>query len=219
MSRWYRFLYKVGFTPWEQDSDVVGPQIDQLLALDEAERHAPYGQALDLGCGTGRWSVKLAQRGWCVTGIDVVPAAIEAAHRNAEMASVDANFVVGDVTALRSAGVGTGFSFFLDVECFNHLDARQREAMGREVNAVAAPDATLLLLVWSRARRGPLPPGADPRDLLMAFPGWRILNDLPYQGDLPSPLRGIAPRWYRMARPDSVPIGGRAVVRDAGGDR
>lgn len=200
MSRWYRFLYKVGLTPWEQDSDVVGPQIDQLLALEEAARHPPYGRALDLGCGTGRWSVKLARRGWRVVGVYVVPAAIEEARRRAEAAEVDAAFTHGDVTALRSTGVGSGFSFLLDVECFNHLNARQREAMGQEVNAVPAPEATLLLLVWSRARRGPLPPGADSRDLLTAFPGWQIVDDLPYQGDLPRLLKGAAPRWYRLAR-------------------
>ena len=205
MSLWYRFLYKVGFKPWEQDSDVVGAQIDALLALEEAERNPPFGPALDLGCGSGRWSVKLALRGWRVVGVDVVPAAIEAARRRAEAAGVDAAFIEGDVAALRSAGVGSGFSFLLDVECFNHLNGRQREAMGQEVNAVAAPDATLLLLVWSRARRGPLPSGAEPPDLLRAFPGWQLIEDLPYQGDLPRPLRSIAPRWYRLARLETDP--------------
>jgi predicted RNA methylase len=101
MSLWYRLLYKVGFTPWEQDSGVVGAQIDRLLALEEAERNAPYGPALDLGCGTGRWSVKLALRGWRVVGVDVVPAAIEAARRRAEAAGVDAAFIEGKVTSQR----------------------------------------------------------------------------------------------------------------------
>jgi hypothetical protein len=42
----------------------------------------------------------------------------------------------------------------LDVECFNHLGDEERAAVGREVDAVAGPDAALILLVWSRARRG-----------------------------------------------------------------
>ena len=167
MSRWYRFMYRVGFKPWEQDSATVGPQLGVLLDVEEAGREPPYGSALDLGCGTGRWSVELARRGWQVVGLDVVPKAIDAARRRAREAAVDVAFVEGDATALRSAGVGSGFSFLLDVECFNHLNDSQRAAVGREVNAVAAPDATMLLLVWARARRGPLPPGAsrhtDPR--------------------------------------------------------
>jgi SAM-dependent methyltransferase len=200
MSRWYRFWYKVGFTPWEQDSATLVPQVDALLAREEAGREPPYGAALDLGCGTGRWSVQLARRGWQVVGIDVVPKAISEARRRAQAEGVDAAFLEGDVTALRSAGVGSGFSLFLDVECFNHLSDDQRAAMGREVGAVAAPDATLLVLAWTPGRRGPLPPGANRDDLTTAFPGWEILAEQPYQGELPRPLRRVAPRWYRLAR-------------------
>lgn len=200
MSRWYRFMYRVGFKPWEQDSATVGRQLDGLLAREEAGRGSPYGRALDLGCGAGRWSVELARRGWRVVGVDVVPRAIESARRRASEADVDVAFFEGDVTALRSAGVGSGFSFFLDVECFNHLSDAQRAAVGREVNAVASPDATMLLLVWTRARRGPLPPGASRNDLTTAFSGWQIVDEHTYEGELPRPLKNIAPRWYRLAR-------------------
>jgi hypothetical protein len=105
----------------------------------------------------------------------------------------------GSVTALREAGVGTGFRLVLDVECFNHLSDEEQAAVGREVDAVAGPEAAIILLVWSRARRGPYPPGATPHDP-RAFPGWRIVDETPYQAKLPLPLRGIKPRWYRLAR-------------------
>ncbi len=200
MSRWYRFMYRVGFTPWEQDTATVGRQLGGLLEHEEAGREPPYGRALDLGCGTGRWSVELARRGWQVVGIDVVPKAIDAARRRAREAAVDVEFIEGDSTALRSAGVGSGFSFLLDVECFNHLSDAQRAAVGREVNAVALPDATMLVLVWARARRGPLPPGASRGDLTTAFSGWEVVDEHAYEGELPRPLKNIAPRWYRLAR-------------------
>lgn len=200
MSRWYRFLYRVGFTPWESDAAALTSQITSLLALEEARREPPYGPALDLGCGTGRWSVELARRGWRVVGVDVVPKAVRAARQRAQAAGVDVAFFEGDVTALRDTGVGSGFSFFLDVECFNHLDDSERQVMGREVEAIASADAILLLLVWARARRGPLPPGASPEDLVTAFPGWHIDEERPYEGELPRPLRHVAPRWFRLAR-------------------
>ena len=200
MSRLYRFMYGLGFMPWEKDSATVGPDLEMLLAVEEAGREPPLGSALDLGCGTGRWSVELARRGWKVTGVDVVPKALHAARRRAQEAGVDASFVEGDVTALRNAGVGSGYSFLLDVECFNHLNDAQRAAVGREVNAAASPDATMLILVWARARRGPLPPGATRDDLTAAFPGWHIVDEHVYEGGLPRPLKSIAPRWYRLAR-------------------
>ena len=200
MSRWYRFLYSIGITPWEEDAEAVAPQFESLVELEEKARESPYGRALDLGCGSGRWSVTLAQRGWKVTGVDVVPKAIQTARKRAQAAEIDVEFVTGDVSDLRAAGVSSGFSFVLDVECFNHLNDSQRVAMGREVNAVTTEDATMLLLVWTRARRGPLPPGADPEDLEMAFPGWRIAGKYPYEAELPLPLRRVSPTWYRLAR-------------------
>lgn len=200
VSRWYRLLYAVGITPWEQDTETLAPQLGTLLTIEEARRAAPYGRALDMGCGTGRWSVELARRGWHVVGVDVIPKAVSAARRRAEAAGVDVTFVEGDVTDLRGAVVGSGFSFVLDVECFNHLTDSQREAVGREINAVTSADASLLVLAWTRARRGPLPPGATPGDLMAALPGWQITDEQAYDGALPLPLKNVAPRWYRLRR-------------------
>jgi hypothetical protein len=47
----------------------------------------------------------------------------------------------------------------LDTGTFHGLIAAKREAMGQEVSAVAAPDATVLLIAWAPKRRGPLPRG------------------------------------------------------------
>lgn len=199
MSRWYRFMYRVGITPWESDYNLV-PQLEGLLTSEEADRDTPYGPALDLGCGTGRWSVLLAKRGWKVTGIDVVPKAVRAARERVRDEGVEVEILEGDVTALRDAGVAPGFSFFLDVECFNHLSDEQRAKVGAEVNAVASDDATMLLLVWTKARRGPLPPGAGPDDLTRALPGWSIVDQHPYEGEIPAPLRSASPRWFRLVR-------------------
>jgi SAM-dependent methyltransferase len=200
LNRYYRFLYRVGFTPWEQNDEDLATQFRSLLAPVEAGRTPSFGAALDLGCGTGRWSVELATRGWRVTGVDVVRKAIAAARQRARAAGVDVTFLEADVTALRGAGLTPAFSFLLDMECFNHLDDAQRLAMGREVNAVASNDATMLLLGWARARRGPLPPGVDEDGLTAAFPGWRIVREHPYEGELPRPLKNVAPRWYALTR-------------------
>ncbi len=97
MSRWYRFAYRIGFRPWESDAPSLIPEFDQLLALVEETRAVPLGSALDLGCGTGRWSVRLAERGWHVVGVDVVPRAIDSARDRAERAGVDVAFKEGDV--------------------------------------------------------------------------------------------------------------------------
>jgi SAM-dependent methyltransferase len=211
MSLFYQLAYRLGVAPWEKASQTHGHLIAALIGREEAERKRPYGSALDLGCGRGFWTIELARRGWQVVGIDSVPKAIREARRRAEAAGVQARFVLGDVTALREAGVGTGFQLLLDLGCFHGLPEEARLAMGRGVTAVAAEDATLLELVWKPARRGPLPRGASPEDLDRAFRGWTIVADDPLASEaLPEFLKNADPRCYRLRRS----AGGKALVAD-----
>lgn len=203
MSLWYKVLYHLGITPWEEDpTGRTRHQISALFDREQGDRQPPFGKALDLGCGTGIWSVELGRRGWSVTGVDIVPKAIEGARRRAQAEGVEARFIQGDVTALRDAGVGTGFEFVIDFECFNHLDRPQREAVGRELNAVTTPDATMLMLVWAPGWRGPLPRGASRQDIEAAFADWSLSDEDAYaaQSDLPGWLRNIDLRFVRLRR-------------------
>lgn len=200
MSRWYRLLYALGFHPWEEDTEAQLGQLRGLLEQVEGDRVDPGAKALDIGCGTGRFTVELANRGWDVVGVDVVPRAVELARERARAADVTARFVVGDVTELDRAVIGGGYRLLLDAECFNHLDDDQRLAVGRGLDAVAGPDADLLVLVWRRAHRGPLPRGASRADLERSLPHWRIVDEVEYEAPLPRPLARIEPRWYRLAR-------------------
>jgi SAM-dependent methyltransferase len=203
MTLFYKVAYRVGFTPWEGDA-MQGPAAEQISGLFEREesgRQPPYRQALDLGCGSGIWSVKLAARGWQVTGVDIVPKALHRARERAQEVGVEVALIEGDVTALRAAGLGSGFRFLVDFECFNGLNDAQREAMGREVSAVADDDATFLMLTWAPGRRWPLARGASRQDIEAAYPGWTVIDEDPYEKSaLPRPLKNVDPRFYRLRR-------------------
>lgn len=203
MSLIYRILYQVGFTPWEQIQEgPAGGQIEALFAREEQDRQRPFGRVLELGCGSGIWSVKLAGRGWDVTGIDNVPKALRRARRRARDAHVEPRFVQGDVTALRTLNVGDGFRLVLDVGCFHELTDAQRRAVGREVSAVTTPDAAILLMAWDRGRRSPMyPHGVSREEIEPAFGGWHIVDDeaMDVTG-APSDVQKASPRWYRMRR-------------------
>jgi SAM-dependent methyltransferase len=205
MSTFYRVAYRLGFHPWEdavEHPPFVGT-IRELFDHEENGREPPYGRALDIGTGSGIWAVELAERGWQVTGIDVVDRALQRAHDRVRAAEVDVRLVQGDVAALREAGVDGGFRLLLDTGTFHGLNRAQRQAMGREIDAVATDDATVLLLAWAPRRRGPLPRGVSVDEIQEAFPGWTLTEVGPTHFEAPGPVELLMKpdeRWYRLRR-------------------
>jgi hypothetical protein len=130
-----------------------------------------------------------------VTGVDFVPKALRRARERAREAGVEVRLIEGDVTKLGEAGVGSGFPFLLDFGLFHdELTDDQRQGMGREVTAVAAPGATLLMMAWAAGRRGPLPRGASRGDIEAAYPAWSLVDEEAVD-------TSGGPRIWRRARP------------------
>ena len=206
MSLAYKALYAVGFTPWEQIAELpnVNARFSALVEREEAGQDPPYGPVLDLGCGSGFWGVALAKRGWQVTGVDIVPKALRRARDRAREAGVEMQLVEGDVTKLRDSPVGSGFPFLLDLGLFHdELSDEQRAQMGREVSAVAAPGATLLMVAWAPRRRGPLPRGASRADIEAAYPAWDVMDEESVDvsgAPFFKHVRKADPRLYRLRR-------------------
>jgi len=202
MSLFYKFQYLVGMTPWERMPSLpIGAQAVALLDRDERGRTLPYGRALDLGCGAGFWSVRLAQRGWDVTGVDIVPKAVRRARKRARAAGVEGHFVTGSITALTAAGLGSGFRLVLDFGVVHGLSPAQVRAVGREVTSVTTEDATLLMYAFAPGRRGPLPRGIDRAEIERAYSGWTIIDEEAFDvTDAPRFVQKAQPRFYRLCR-------------------
>jgi len=205
----YRLAYAIGFHPWEDlvEHPPFAGKLLELVAREEDRREPPYGPALDLGTGSGVWGVNLAKRGWEVTGVDIVEKALDRARERVEEAGVEMRLVHGDVTALRQTDVGSGFRLVLDTGTFHGLTDAQRGAMGREVSAVSADEATVLLDCFAPRRRGPLPRGANPVEVERAFPGWKV-TDVEIADTEPDALARLFKfdeRFYRLRRNGSMP--------------
>jgi ubiquinone/menaquinone biosynthesis C-methylase UbiE len=69
----------------------------ELVPRLAAER--PHGLALDLGCGTGKQTVLLAQRTGPVIGIDISDRMLEVARRRCD-GRPNVGFITGDITGL-----------------------------------------------------------------------------------------------------------------------
>jgi SAM-dependent methyltransferase len=192
----YARMYRLGMTPWEKYGAASAASIAAVLDREESDRPRPLGRALDIGCGRGQFTPELARRGWEAVGVDYVPAAIEEARKRS---TGDVMYAVGDVTNL-AAGLGD-FDFFLDIGCFQGLDAGQRRAAGEGISALAVPRATLLMLAFGPSPYRRFVGGVSRDEVEAAFPGWDMLAvEAGETAGLGWPMTRTAPRWYRLRR-------------------
>lgn len=200
----YKVAYAIGFHPWEDAENCphFSGRLLDLVADEEAGRAAPHGRALDIGTGSAIWAVALAKRGWQVTGVDIIGRALERGRQRAAAADVTLDLVHADVTELTKAGIGSGYRLVVDTGTFHDFDPQQQVAMGRGIDAIATPDACVILTVWPRRRR-PLIRGATRDEIEAAFPGWVVKDAGPTGYQPPKVLDAILrsdERFYVLHR-------------------
>jgi ubiquinone/menaquinone biosynthesis C-methylase UbiE len=167
----FKTFYRLGFVPWDGH-----PLAKSLRDLIEGENALPEGTALDIGCGTGDNCIYLASHGWRVTGVDFVTKAVDKARAKAAAQKVDVTFAQADATRLSSEGVETNFDLIVDSGCLHGMNAEDRDAYVREVTAVAAPQARLLLVEFIPGGSFAVP-GIDPAEVERRFAaGWTSLS-------------------------------------------
>ncbi|GAB3435998.1 class I SAM-dependent methyltransferase [Flindersiella endophytica] len=173
--RWYgvvyRTFYRLGLTFWERGTPT--PELVELV-----ESGLPPGRAIDIGCGTGTESTYLAEHGWTVTGVDMVPKALAIARRKARKAGVSPTFVQADATRLPEFGIGDGYQLVFDYGCFHTLPTDRRDAYVESVTAIAAPGATFLLFGFQPAKLAPMRAGLTEAEVRERFchKGWTLDN-------------------------------------------
>jgi SAM-dependent methyltransferase len=166
----FKTFYRLGFVPWDGH-----PLATSLRDLVEGENALAAGTALDIGCGTGDNSIYLAKHGWQVTGVDFVAKAVDKARAKAAANKIAVTFSQADVTRLSSEGIGTNFGLIVDSGCLHGMSDEDRDAYVREVTAVAAPDARLLLVEFVRGASFGVP-GIDPDEVERRFAAdWTLL--------------------------------------------
>lgn len=125
----------------------------QRLALARHLRVGPQEQVLDVGCGVGRWSLRMARRGASVTGVDLSDAMLERARRRSLARGLEARtrFVRGDVAEL---ALGERFDRILAVTVLQHVleERRCREAIARLASHLR-PGGRLIALEAAPSRR------------------------------------------------------------------
>ncbi len=112
----------------------------------------PRGRiAMDLGCGTGRNSLYLAEHGFTVCAIDIVPALISELRSKAEAAGFDSSLQAISGSVCDSWPLPDGAAdVAIDTFCYKHLmESEDRAAYRRELGRVLKPDGLFLLTLAS----------------------------------------------------------------------
>ena len=120
--------------------------LTQRLALAPWLRYCNGKRALDVGCGVGRWSRRMAAQGADVTGIDLSSTMVAEATRRAaaEGLSGRCRFLVQDLAELE---LSDRYDLILGVTVLQHIldTTRLRDAVQRLVDHLA-DDARLVLI-------------------------------------------------------------------------
>jgi len=172
----FRLFYRLGFTPW--DGHPLAQSLRNLVEGNPSDGSLklPAAAALELGCGTGDASIYLAKQGWQVTAVDFVPTALDKARAKAHAESVDVTFVNADVRQLRQAGIPGPMQLIIDNGCLHNMNDDDRDAYVREVSAVAAPDARLLIVAFIPGGRFGVR-GIDHAEMERRFAsGWTLVS-------------------------------------------
>ena len=158
----------------QREAWAVFAPLEAVTTMPAAElvRHArvlPQQSVLDVGCGTGVVALTAAHLGARVRGLDLAPALIEQAKKNAALAGVEIDFQEGDVEALPYDNA----TFDVVLSQFGHMFAPRPEVAIAEMLRVLKPNGTIAFSTWPPehfvgqmfalvGKYQPPPPGAAP---------------------------------------------------------
>ncbi len=146
--------------------------------------------SLELGCGLGRFSLFLADRGIKATAVDFSSVAIEKAKKRVANDESWPAFMVGDVTNLKM--INGQFDVSFDVGCFHCLNEEDQQKYVSEVYRLLAPGGTHL--IWAMDHS----PGniiLNPASIAEVFePRFQLVNSKF------SRRRIVASHWYWLVR-------------------
>ena len=118
---------------------IVGEILCEEVGLTAGAR------VLDVACGSGNTSLAAARRMARVSGLDIVPARLERAHRRAEAEGLELDLREGDAQALPYADA----SFDVVLSTFGAMFAPDQERTASELLRVCRPGGVVGMANWT----------------------------------------------------------------------
>lgn len=119
---------------------------------------------LDLGCGSGRFSMGATKLGFNVTGVDITPESVRAAQRRAEDSGItNVQFLVGDMTELPFKNGEFDYVFCPHFSINAVATIEKRKKAIKEMTRVVKPDGLVFVESFNKfyCGTGPILPLAN----------------------------------------------------------
>jgi 2-polyprenyl-3-methyl-5-hydroxy-6-metoxy-1,4-benzoquinol methylase len=128
--------------PWE----IVTPP--QELKKFLAKHKALKGSALDIGCGSGNYSVFLAQKKFQVTGVDFSAKALAIARKRAKLKKLKIKFIRADANHLATK-LKARYDFIFDYSLLHHISDAKVKSYAAQFKRLLKPGGYLMLVCYS----------------------------------------------------------------------
>jgi SAM-dependent methyltransferase len=151
MVNWWNLIYRISpwitlgrhQSPWDTDDP---PK--ELIELVEGGRVRPC-RVLDVGCGTGSYTIYLSTKGFNAVGIDVSSFALKKARAKAAKRNVDCRFHEVNFLSLKalSSVVKEPFDLVMDYGCLHSIKTKDRGLYAPSLKYVTHPKS--LYFLWT----------------------------------------------------------------------
>ena len=145
MKKWlYEVIYRLVPVDW-----IFGPssQIEHFVTM-VIDSKIQLGSAITLGCGVGRETIYLAERGFSVIGVDFSPTAIQKARRRAKTKGIEVEFIVDDLTNLQHTS--GSYDLVVDFGALNDLGQVARDLYMKNVLPLTKPGGYYVMFSFDR---------------------------------------------------------------------
>jgi SAM-dependent methyltransferase len=169
---------------------------------------SPGARVLVIGCGGGRESLALAERGFRVTGIDFVPALVDEARRRAARTGHAATFEATTVEALAPGHPAAFDVALVTTPVYEQTPGRERRvAFLRALARLTAPGGLIVLCAPAHRDRGPRRAVIDGLRWMLRRLGVRAAAEpgdrFTYHVSIASDHRSVC-FYHRFQRPEEI---------------
>jgi len=160
-----------GAPGWESaGSAVYDDMLGQILpVLPVLRSDAAPPKVLEIGCGAGNLSVRLAAMGYSVSGVDISPTAIDWARERAVTTGVEVDFRTDNVVTL-SHYANASFDAVIDGHCLHCIIGADRARCLETLRRILQPGGILVVLTMcGEVTAAQTLPNYDPATRLIVF--------------------------------------------------